>query len=63
LPGARPPPPGVAGLGTSEEKLRWPGGRVPYVIDPALPQPERVRNAIAHWEQHSQIRFRPAHGG
>jgi hypothetical protein len=49
--------PGSAGLVTPDEKLRWPGGSVPYVIDPGLPQPERARDAIAHWEQHTKIRF------
>jgi hypothetical protein len=38
---------------------RWPGGDVPYVIDPSLPNPQRVRDAIQHWEQKTVLRFPP----
>jgi hypothetical protein len=51
-----PPPPsskdgtreGVAIDGTAH---RWPGGRVAYTIDPRLPNPQRVLDAVAHWNQ------------
>ncbi len=51
-----PPPPsskdgtreGVAIDGTA---YRWPGGRVAYTIDPRLPNPQRVLDAVAHWNQ------------
>lgn len=33
---------------------RWPGGVVPYVIDPSLPNQSRVTNAIAHIEANTQ---------
>jgi hypothetical protein len=36
----------------------WPKGIVPYVIDGALPQPERVRVAIRMWEDATDIEFR-----
>ena len=36
---------------------RWPNGDVPYVIDPSLPDRGRALQAIAHWEQHTPIRF------
>lgn len=39
-------------------QFRWPGGVVPYDIDPAMPDQQRVTDAIAHWEQHTVIRFR-----
>ena len=29
----------------------WPEGRVPYVVDPSLPSPQRVAAAVAHVEQ------------
>jgi hypothetical protein len=36
----------------------WPKGVVPYVIDGGLPRPERVRQAIAMWEEATDIKFR-----
>jgi hypothetical protein len=36
----------------------WPNGVVPFVIDPALPDPARVTNAISHFHQRTGIRFR-----
>jgi hypothetical protein len=36
---------------------RWPGGNVAYAIDAALPNPARVRDAIAHWEERTSLRF------
>ena len=38
-------------------QFRWPGGVVPYDIDPNMPDQQRVHDAIAHWEQHTVIRF------
>lgn len=38
-------------------QFRWPGGRLPYEIDPALPNTQRVTGAIAHWEANTGIRF------
>ena len=35
----------------------WPDGVVPYVIDEDLYLPKRVLDAIAHWEEHTSIRF------
>lgn len=36
---------------------RWPGGLVPYEIHAALPDTARVRDAIAHWQAKTEIRF------
>ncbi len=47
-------PEGVAITGS---QYRWPGGLVPYRIDPGLPRPERVEDAIRHWEARTSIRF------
>jgi len=40
------------------DSLRWPGGIVPYTVDPALPDVARVEDAIAHWEESTLIRFK-----
>jgi hypothetical protein len=48
---------GIESIGVTGAQLRWPNGRVPYQIDPALPNPQRVIDAIAHWHAHTQIRF------
>ena len=41
---------------TSSKERLWPGGIIPYVIDPALENPH-VPIAIQHWEQNTPIRF------
>ena len=41
----------------SRASLRWPGGLVPFEVDPALPDPGRVQAAMAHWEAMTAIRF------
>jgi hypothetical protein len=48
---------GVAHAATSPRSWTWPGGIVPYLIDPALPDQARVTDAIAHWQQSTGIRF------
>jgi hypothetical protein len=45
------------GVGITETRFRWPGGIVPYEIDPAMPNQQRVTDAIQHWEQNTRIRF------
>ena len=47
-------------------QFRWPGGVVPYDIDSAMPNQQRVHDAIAHWEANTVIRFvlrTPANAG
>ena len=39
------------------ERFRWPAGIVPFEIDPALPNQQRVHDAIAHIERLTNIRF------
>jgi hypothetical protein len=62
----------MRGIGIAEgvvipgSQFRWPGGVVPYDIDPAMPDQQRVHDAIAHWEANTVIRFvlrTPANAG
>jgi Astacin (Peptidase family M12A) len=47
------------GVVVSGEQFRWPWGIIPFVIDTQLPNPQRVTNAIRHWENNTPIRFVP----
>ncbi|MCX4961655.1 M12 family metallopeptidase [Streptomyces virginiae] len=46
-------------VGITGPQFRWPNATVPFEIDPALPNPQRVTDAIAHWQAHTRIRFVP----
>jgi hypothetical protein len=41
----------------SGPQFRWPNCRIPFTIDPALPNQNRVTEAIAHWEANTGFRF------
>jgi len=49
----------VHGVGITGQRFRWPQGRVPYEIDPALPATTKtnITNAINHWHQRTSIRL------
>lgn len=47
----------TSGTGIPNEKFYWKDGIAIYDIDPRLPMQERVTDAIAHWEEHTSIRF------
>jgi Astacin (Peptidase family M12A) len=51
-PGAQPFGIAIAGV-----QFRWPGRRVPYEIDPGLPDQQRVRDAIDHWHAKTPFKF------
>ncbi|MDX2154001.1 MAG: M12 family metallopeptidase [Bryobacteraceae bacterium] len=38
---------------------RWPGGVVPYEIEPGFPRPNEISEAIRIWEAQTSIRFMP----
>ncbi len=41
------------------DRFRWPGGVVPFRIDPGLPDQARVTEAIEHWHLQTHIRLVP----
>jgi hypothetical protein len=45
------------GLGITGDQYRWPNRTIPYEVDPALPGQDRIVEAVAHWTEHSSIRF------
>jgi astacin len=57
LPDEPVPGPVVQGVIITGAQYRWPDKLVPYTVDPALPNAQRVTDAIAHWEQHTPLRF------
>ena len=44
-------------IGITGSQFRWTGGRIPFEIDSALPNQQRVTDAIAHWHAKTGIRF------
>jgi Astacin (Peptidase family M12A) len=50
------------GIIIAGQQFRWPGKKVFFAINPALPDAGRVTTAIEHWETKSEFRFLP-HGG
>ncbi|MFD3190607.1 Dot/Icm T4SS effector Zinc-dependent metalloprotease LegP [Sedimentitalea sp. HM32M-2] len=45
------------GVVVTGQNKRWPGGLMPYEIDPALSNQQRVHDAIAHWKQKTGMQF------
>lgn len=46
-----------AGLRITPDRYLWPDGVVYYVIDRSMPDQFRIHDAIAHWEEHTSLRF------
>lgn len=40
-----------------DNRFRWTNKLIPYEIDPALPNPQRVLDAIQHWQLKTPIQF------
>ena len=47
------------GTGIVGAQFRWENDTVPFEIDPNLPNPQRVHDAIKHWENNTPIKFVP----
>lgn len=45
------------GVGIKEIRFRWPNKTVPFTIDAGLPNQDRVRKAIDHWHEKTEIDF------
>lgn len=50
-------------IGITGQQFRWPNATVPFGIDPAMPDQQRVIDAIAHWEANTPLRFVRRAGG
>lgn len=49
-------------VGRTASSARWPNGTIPYVIDPNMPDIDRVLSAISHWEARTSLRFKARTG-
>jgi hypothetical protein len=47
----------------TKDHLRWPDGVIPFRIDASLPNQARVTDAIQHWEDNTNLRFRERTSG
>src|SRR4029077_2258533 len=47
----------ASGVIITGDQFRWKDCKVPYDIDPTLPNQARVTDAIAHWEANTSFRF------
>ncbi|MGH9662655.1 MAG: M12 family metallopeptidase, partial [Bryobacteraceae bacterium] len=53
---------GRAAIERTGAQFRWPNGRIPYVIDDAVPNPQRIHDAIAEWQGKTPIRLTAREG-
>jgi hypothetical protein len=45
------------GVAITGQHFRWPGALMPYTINASLPNQQRVRDAVQHWQQNTNMRF------
>lgn len=43
----------------ADGRFRWPEGIIPYTVEPGLPAPGRIEQAIEHWNTRTVIRLVP----
>jgi astacin len=46
----------------SGDQRRWPNAVIPFEIDPAVPNQDRVTNAMNEWMEKTPVRFKPRDG-
>jgi hypothetical protein len=56
-PGSIAPGTETFGIGIVGKQFRWKDNTIPYQVDTGLPNPQRVEEAIKHWEARTPIRF------
>ena len=49
----------IQGVAIKGEQYRWKNRTIPYELPADIPKPARVTDAIAHWHEHTSIRFVP----
>ncbi|WP_291869125.1 Dot/Icm T4SS effector Zinc-dependent metalloprotease LegP [Bradyrhizobium sp.] len=47
------------GSGILGKQFRWENNTIPFEIDPALPNQQRVLDAVEHWKDNTPIKFVP----
>lgn len=47
------------GVGIVGQRYLWPNRIIPYAVDPSFRAPDRLAEAVAHWNSNSGIRFVP----
>lgn len=50
------------GVGIVGQQYLWPARTIPYAVDPAFRATDRLAEAVAHWSEHTSIRFVPRTG-
>ncbi|QEH38131.1 Flavastacin precursor [Aquisphaera giovannonii] len=49
--------PVLESIGITGQRFRWPNATIPYDFEAGFPNPQRITDAIAHWEANTRIRF------